>query len=135
MLFRSQYDEFDFEIPTGSTGDIYDRFCVRMAEVKQSIRIVEQALEAMTPTGPYRGELPRVMRLPEGETYIRTESPRGELGVLLIGDGQNTAHRVKIRAPSFSHAAALEALLEDTWIADAVVISGSTDLVMGEVDR
>ncbi len=130
-----QYDEFDFEIPTGSTGDIYDRFCVRMAEVKQSIRIVEQALEAMTPTGPYRGELPRVMRLPEGETYIRTESPRGELGVLLIGDGQNTAHRVKIRAPSFSHAAALEALLEDTWIADAVVISGSTDLVMGEVDR
>ena len=131
----SRYDEFEFEIPVGTIGDAYDRFMVRMREMRESIKIVEQALEAMPSEGEHCGELPRVLRLPDGEVYVRTESPRGELGVFLKGDGKANAYRVKLRAPSFSHAAALEALLEGAWIADAVIIGGSTDLVMGEVDR
>ena len=130
----SGYEKFEFSIPVGTTGDVYDRYLVRMQEVHESVKIVEQALDLL-PEGPVKGELPRVLKLPPGETYARTESPRGELGVFLKGNGQNNAYRVKIRAPSFAHAAALEALLEGAWIADAVIIGGSVDLVMGEVDR
>jgi NADH-quinone oxidoreductase subunit D len=129
------YEEFDFEIPVGTYGDVYDRYVLRMEEMHQSLRIVEQALEALPETGEFKGEMPRSLRIPPGETYVRTESPKGELGIFLKSDGSANAYRVKVRTPGFSHAAALEALLEGAWIADSVMIGGSMDLVLGEVDR
>ena len=135
LLSYSIYDRFDFEIPVGENGDLFDRYKVRMLEMEQSVRIVRQALESMPDEGSIRGQAPRVLRLPEGEAYSRTESPRGDLCMYLVGSGDASAYRVKIRSPAFVAAGALEALLPGAYIADAVLIVGSTDVVMGEVDR
>lgn len=130
----SIYDRFEFEVPVGTVGDVHDRYMMRLLEMRESLRIIEQALEGM-PDGEYRGEIPRRLRYPVGEAYSRTESPRGELGIYIVGNGQNTAHRVKIRAPAFVHVSAMEELLKGTYIADAVLIFASMDIVLGEADR
>ena len=131
----SVYERFDFEVPVGLDGDCWDRHWVRIQEMYQSLRIVEQALEQM-PEGPVVSSLGRrLIRPPTGEVYVRAENPRGEIGVYLVSDGADRPYRVKVRPPSFCNLSALEKLLADSWIADSVVILGSLDIVLGEVDR
>ena len=131
----SVYEGMDFEIPIGSTGDVFERYLMRLLEMRQSVRIVRHALAQTPDEGSHRGEIPRVLRLPQGEAYARTESPRGDLCIFLVGTGEAVAHRVKIRAPAFTHAGALEALLPGYYVADCVLIIGSMDIVLGEIDR
>lgn len=128
------YDRFNFGIPVGTTGDSWDRYYVRIEEMRQSIKIIEQALIQM-PEGPILGNVRRLIKPPKGETYMRTESPRGDFGVFLVSDGSDKPYRVKIRAPSFSNLLSLTKMLENSYVADSVVILGSLDIVMGEVDR
>jgi NADH-quinone oxidoreductase subunit D len=132
----SLYDRFDFDIPTGAAGDSWDRYAIRVEEVRQSLRIIRQALEQMPEGGPVMAQgVRRLPRPPKGEAYVRTESPRGEYGVYLVSDGSTKPYRVKIRTPSFANLQALRRLLRDAYVADAVVILGSLDIVLGEVDR
>jgi len=129
------YDRFDFEIPTGTTGDIFDRLLVRVVEMEQSVRIVEQALEQM-PEGPTMAEgMKRILRVPPGEVYMRTEGPRGEYGVYLVSNGSDKPYRHKVRAASFCNLSALRAMSVGYYVADVVIILGSIDIVLGEVDR
>ncbi len=130
----SIYDRFDFEIPVRYNGDCYDRYLVRIAEMRQSVRIIEQALRDL-PKGEIRAKLPRVFRPPPGAAYARTESPKGELGFYVVSDGKTEPYRVHIRPPSFVNLTALAPLLIGHKVADVVVILGSIDIVMGEVDR
>jgi NADH-quinone oxidoreductase subunit D len=153
------YPEVDFDVPVYPNGDVYDRYKVRIDEMRQSVRIVEQCLDAM-PEGPWiaddrkvvlppRHELHTSMeslihhfkivtegfRVPEGEVYVTVESPRGELGCYLVSDGGPRPWRVKFRAPSFVALEATATCMRDALIADFIAIVGSLDTVMGEVDR
>ncbi len=131
----SVYDRFDFDIPVGLDGDCWDRHWVRVQEMYESLRIVEQALAQM-PAGNVTSSLGRrLIRPPAGEVYVRSENPRGEIGVHLVSNGTDRPYRVKVRPPSFCNLAAIKHLLQDSWIADSVVILGSLDIVLGEVDR
>jgi NADH-quinone oxidoreductase subunit D len=130
----SIYDRFDFGIPVGSNGDCWDRYYVRVEEMRESIKIVEQAISNI-PKGEISAKVRRIIRPPAGEVFVRTESPRGDLGVFLVSDGSDKPYRVKVRPPSFANLQALEHMLEDTYIADAVLVLGSIDIIMGEVDR
>jgi len=128
------YDAMDFEIPVGRNGDCWDRFLVRLEEMKQSVRLVEQALEAL-PGGAVNLPIPLAFRPPVGEAYARVESPRGELGFYLVSDGSPHPHRFHIRAPSFINLTPLPQMLKGLTIPDVIVTLGSVDIVMGEVDR
>ena len=130
----SIYDRFDFGIPVGTYGDCWDRYYVRVEEMRQSLSIVEQAMQQMEP-GPIMASVRRIARPPKGEVYLRTESPRGDFGVFLVSDGSDKPYRLKVRAPSFANLQALQYLLRDAYVADAVVILGSIDIILGEVDR
>ena len=131
----SVYDRFDFDIPIGLDGDCWDRYYLRVQEIYQSVRIVEQALDQL-PDGEVASSLGRrLIRPPVGEVYVRAENPRGEIGVYLVSDGTDRPHRVKVRPPSFCNLSALRLMLKNCWIADAVVILGALDIVLGEVDR
>ncbi len=131
----SVYDRFDFDVPVGLDGDCWDRHYVRVQEMYESLRIIEQALAQM-PDGSVTSSLGRrLIRPPRGEVYVRCENPRGELGVYLVSDGTDKPYRVKIRPPSFCNLSAIKHLLKDVWVADSVVILGSLDIVLGEVDR
>ncbi len=131
----SVYDRFDFDIPVGLDGDCWDRHYVRVQEMYESLRIVEQALAQMT-AGPVTSPLGRrLIRPPKGDVYARAENPRGEIGVYLISDGTDKPYRLKVRPPSFCNLSALKHMVTGAWVADAVVILGSLDIVLGEVDR
>jgi NADH-quinone oxidoreductase subunit D len=130
----SVYDRLDFGIPIGENGDCWDRYYVRLEEMRQSVKIIEGAMEQMEP-GDIMASIRRITRPPKGEVYVRTESPRGDFGVYLVSDGSDKPYRLKIRAPSFATLQAMPFMLKDTYIADAVLILGSIDIVMGEVDR
>ena len=131
----SIYDRFDFDVPIGLDGDCWDRYYLRVQEMYESLSIIEQAMEQM-PEGSVSSSLGRrLIRPPQGEVYVRAENPRGEIGVYLISDGTDRPFRVKVRPPSFCNLSAIRHMLIDTWIADSVVILGSLDIVMGEVDR
>ncbi|MGB3723621.1 MAG: NADH-quinone oxidoreductase subunit D [Pacificimonas sp.] len=153
------YDRMDFDVPVGTKGDCYDRFMVRMEEMRQSLRIVKQCI-AELPEGPVmstdpkvgppkRGEMKRSMEalinhfklytegfhVPEGEVYVGTESPKGEFGIYLVSDGTNKPYRCKIKPTAFSHLQAMEFLCKGHMLADAPAILGSLDIVFGECDR
>ena len=130
------YDRFDFEIPLGQNGDCWDRYWVRIEEMRQSISIIEQAL-AMMPEGSIQAPVAKFgfVKPPVGDAYVRAENPRGDFGVYLVSDGKDRPYRVKIRTPSFCNLMALRRLVQNAWIADAVAILGSLDIVLGEVDR
>ena len=153
------YDQMDFDIPVGLTGDCYARYLVRIEEMRQSNRIIRQCLKEM-PDGPVRlqdykispprrGEMKRSMEalihhfklytegfhVPAGETYTATESPKGEFGVFLIADGTHKPYRCKIRGTGFAHLQAMDAMSKGHMLADAVAIIGSIDVVFGEIDR
>jgi NADH-quinone oxidoreductase subunit D len=153
------YAEMDFDIPVGKNGDCYDRYLVRIEEMRQSVRIIRQCLEKM-PSGPVktdnrkisppsRGEMKRSMEalihhfklytegyhVPAGETYTAVEAPKGEFGVFLVADGTNRPYRCKIRSPGFAFLQATEFLCKGHMLADLVAVVGSMDIVFGEIDR
>ena len=131
----SVYDRFDFDVPIGLDGDCWDRYYLRVQEIYQSIRIIEQALDQL-PGGEVVSSLGRrLIRPPAGEVYMRAENPRGEIGVYLVSDGTDKPYRIKVRPPSFCNLSALRHMMKDAWIADSVVILGALDIVLGEVDR
>lgn len=130
----SVYPKMDFIIPTGENGDVYDRYLVRMEELRQSTRIIEQAL-ALLPEGEIMGKVPRVLKPAAGEVYTCVEAPKGELGFYIISDGSDKPKRLKIRAPSFVNLEALPTMIEGGLIADVVAAIGSIDIVLGEIDR
>ncbi|MQG27080.1 MAG: NADH-quinone oxidoreductase subunit D [SAR202 cluster bacterium] len=131
----SVYDRFDFDVPIGLDGDCWDRYYLRVQEIYQSVRIIEQALDQL-PHGEVVSSLGRrLIRPPVGEVYVRGENPRGEIGVYLVSDGADRPYRVKVRPPSFCNLSSLKHMLKDAWIADSVVILGALDIVLGEVDR
>ncbi len=153
------YDKLDFEIPAGKHGDCYDRYLVRMYEMRESVKIMKQCIEQM-PAGPVkaadgkfapppREEMKRSMealihhfklytegyRVPEGETYAAVEAPKGEFAVYLVSDGTNRPYRCKIRAPGFAHLQAMDVMSKGHMLADVVANIGSLDIVFGEIDR
>jgi len=129
------YERFDFDVAYGSHGDVYDRYLIRMEEMRQSIRIIQQALDAL-PEGPIVTGKPRYqVRVPSGEAYGRVEGPKGELGFYIVADGNPQPWRYHVRAPSFINVTALSKMCEGQKIADAVIILGSLDIVLGETDR
>jgi len=128
------YSKFDFEIPTGENGDTYDRYLVRMQEMRQSMRIVEQAVDAI-PEGPIMGKVPKVIKPPVGEIYHSIEAPKGELGYFIVSDGSTQPYRLRVRPPSFVNLQALDLMVRGLLVADVIAVIGTIDIVLGEVDR
>jgi NADH-quinone oxidoreductase subunit D len=156
---HSSYELFDFEVPTRKANDVYARFEVRMEEMRQSMRIVKQALDGM-PSGRWQADAPHILLpdreqmktqmesliyhfkivtegycVPAGSVYQVVESPRGELGYYVVSDGTANPHRVFMRTPSFGNLQSLGAMLEGVLIADSIAVMGSMDFVLGDVDR
>ncbi len=130
-----KYDEVDFDVITGTHGDVFERFTCRVEEMRQSIRIIEQCLERLEP-GPIMPEkMPRMLRTPPGEIYMRTEAPRGEYGIYLVSKGGNRPYRLKIRSSCFANLQGLRDMTIGSYVADAVIILGALDIVLCEVDR
>lgn len=127
------YDRFEFDVPVGTKGDCFDRYMVRMEEIRQSLRILEQAVEQV-PTGDTMGKVPRVLRVPEGEVYSRIESPRGEIGCYIVSRGKDKPFRLKFRRPSFVNLQILPKLLIGENMTNLITILGGIDIVVGEVD-
>jgi NADH-quinone oxidoreductase subunit D len=155
----SSYEKFDFKIPTRPEGDVWARYRIRMEEMRQSARIVKQALDGMA-DGPWQIDAPKVVlpdrekmktqmealiyhfkivtegiRVPAGEAYQACESPRGEIGYYIVSDGTSKPHRVFMRTPSFGNLQSLPAMIEGRLIADTIAAMGSMDFVLGDVDR
>jgi NADH-quinone oxidoreductase subunit D len=128
------YHRFDFDVVVGQNGDAYDRCRVRLEEIRQAARIVEQALDSL-PAGPLQAKVPRVIKVPRGECYVRAENPKGEMGYHLVSGGGRRPYRVKVRSASFSNLSVLPWLLEGVLIPDIIAILGSLDFVLGDVDR
>jgi NADH:ubiquinone oxidoreductase 49 kD subunit 7 len=135
----SVYDKLDFEIPVGkgtfgTPGDSWDRYYVRVLEMEQSLRIIEQALD-MIPEGDVTSALPKKIKPPEGTVYGRTENPKGELGFYIVSNGSVNPARVKVRPPSFVNLAVMDELCKGHLVADVIAVLGSIDIVLGEIDR
>jgi len=134
------YDRFDFDIPVGTRGDCWDRYYVRMEEMRQSVRIVRQALDQMEERNlltrsEIMGKVRGTIRPPKGEVYHRTETPRGDLGYYIVCDGTEYPQRIKVRSPCFTALSAMRELSRGLMVADMIAVIGSIDIVMGEVDR
>jgi NADH dehydrogenase I D subunit len=153
------YDKVDFDVPLGKNGDVYDRYIVRISEMRQSNRIIKQCLDMMQPgpitTGDPRYAIPEkidVMKnmstlahqfvlmskwvpMPKGEVYVATENPKGELGFYIVSDGSGRPYRIKIRSPSYVHVSALSKMATGHMMADVIACIGTIDIVLGEVDR
>ena len=135
----SIYDRFEFDVivgdgQVGTLGDSWDRYWVRVLEMYESLKIIRQACEAL-PEGDAKETVPRMVKVPAGEYYMHTESPRGELGYYIISDGGKMPNRIKVRSPAFSNLSVLSAIAPGVMIADLVAIIGSLDIVLGEIDR
>ncbi len=135
----SVYNKFDFDIPVGegtvgTVGDSWDRYYVRILEMEQSLKILEQALDQI-PEGDIASAIPKRVKPPAGQVYSRVEGPRGELGYFIISDGTVNPSRVKVRGPSFVNLAIMDELCKGHMVADIIAILGSIDIVLGEVDR
>ena len=128
------YDRYKFEIPTGKTGDTYDRYLVRVEEMRQSRLICLQAIESI-PAGPIMAKVGKVLKPPPGEVYHAIEAPKGELGYYIVSDGTVQPYRVRIRPPSFINLQAFDKMVRGHLVADVVAIIGTLDIVLGEVDR
>ncbi len=130
----SAYSDFNFEIPVGENGDTYDRYLVRMEEMKQSALIVEQALDGL-PEGPVMAKVPKIIKPPVGEIYHSIEAPKGEIGVYMVSDGTGKPYRMRIRPPSYINLQSLKRMSIGHLVADVVALIGTLDIVLGEVDR
>jgi NADH-quinone oxidoreductase subunit D len=129
-----RYDEVDFEIPIGRNGDTYDRYLVRMEEMRQSVRIVRQCLDRL-PDGPVMAKVPKVIKPPAGELYFSVEGPKGELGYYVVSDGSDKPYRLRVRPACFINLQALPELVRGHLIADMIAVIGTLDIVLGEIDR
>lgn len=130
----SGYEQYEFDIPTGTGGDSYDRYLVRMAEMRESVRIIWQAVDRI-PEGPILAKVAKVLKPPIGETYVSIEAPKGELGYYIVSDGTITPYRIRVRPPSFLNLQSLQKMAKGALVADVVAIIGTIDIVLGEVDR
>ena len=131
----SIYDRFEFEVPIGETGDVYDRYMVRMEELEQSLNILEQAVASFPEEGEIQAKVPRVLRGPkDAEVYTRMEASKGELGVHIVSNGKDKPYRLKLRRPSFVNLQILPDILTGRSMADIPPIFGAIDIVLGEVD-
>jgi NADH-quinone oxidoreductase subunit D len=130
----SVYPELDFDIPTGTGGDCMDVYMVRINEMKQSLRIIEQALERL-PGGPFRVKAPRRMKLPKGDASFSVETARGELTYYLVSDGSDVPYRLKVRTPSFSNLSLLPEISREMLLSNLVMALGTIDPVIPEIDR
>jgi NADH dehydrogenase (ubiquinone) Fe-S protein 2 len=153
------YEQMDFDVPVGTNGDCYDRYLIRIEEMRQSLRIIMQVLNTL-PAGPVKTDDKKITvpsrvnmkqsmeslihhfklytegySVPAGETYTATEAPKGEFGVYLVSNGSSRPYRCKLRAPGFSHLSALDFMSKGHMVADVVTIIGTQDIVFGEVDR
>ena len=128
------YDKVEFEVPTGTHGDTYDRYIVRIQEMHQSVRIIRQCVERLAP-GPIFGKVGKVIKPPVGEVYHSIEAPKGELGYFVVSDGSTNPYRVRVRPPSFVNLEALDIMIRGHLVADVVAVIGTLDIVLGEVDR
>ena len=128
------YDRFDFDVITAENGDCWDRWHVRLLEIRESVKIVQQAIEGI-PSGDLQAKVPKVIKVPAGETYVRAENPKGEMGYYLVSDGKSGPYRLKIRSASFSNLSILPWILEGALVPDIIAIMGSLDFVLGDVDR
>jgi NADH-quinone oxidoreductase subunit D len=128
------YDKVEFEVPIGQHGDTYDRYIVRIQEMRQSVRIVRQCVERLAP-GPIFGKVGKVIKPPIGEVYHSIESPKGELGYFVVSDGSTNPYRVRVRPPLFVNLQALNIMIRGHLVADVVAVIGTLDIVLGEVDR
>jgi len=128
------YDEVEFDVPIGHNGDTYDRYLVRMEEMRQSIRIVRQCLDRL-PDGPVMAKVPKTIKPPVGEIYHSVESPKGELGYYVVSDGSDTPYRLRVRPACFINLQALPELVRGHLVADMVAVIGTLDIVLGEIDR
>jgi NADH-quinone oxidoreductase subunit D len=128
------YSKFQFDIPTGTNGDTYDRYLVRIQEMRQAVRILQQAVEDI-PSGPIMAKVPKVIKPAPGEVYHSIEAPKGELGYYIVSDGSTQPYRVRVRPPSFVNLQALDKMVRGMLIADVVAVIGTLDIVLGEVDR
>ena len=130
----SVYDRFEFDIPTCENGDCYDRYRVRIEEIRQSLRIIQQAVKQF-PGGPFKAEVPHLVRPPAGEAYAHIEAPKGELGFYIVSDNSIAPYRCHVRPTSLINLAALRQMVKGWKVADLILIFGSIDITMGEVDR
>ncbi len=128
------YDRFQFDVPVGTAGDCFDRWKVRLEEIRQSARIIQQAIDSI-PSGPLQAKVPKVIKVPKGEVYVRAENPKGEMGYYLVSEGGQGPYRLKIRSASFSNISVLPWILEGVLVPDIIAIMGSLDFVLGDVDR
>jgi NADH-quinone oxidoreductase subunit D len=128
------YSDFEFDIPVGETGDTYDRYMVRIQEMRQSARIVAQAVEKI-PDGPIMAKLSKIIKPPVGDIYHSIEAPKGELGYYIVSDGSTLPYRARVRPPSFVNLQALKKMVAGHMVADVVAIIGTLDIVLGEIDR
>ncbi|QRF24434.1 NADH-quinone oxidoreductase subunit D [Alicyclobacillus sp. TC] len=130
----SLYDRFNFQIPVGQHGDCFDRYYLHLLEMRESLRIVEQALEQMPKDGPVIGKVPKMIRVPAGEYYTSIEGARGEIGFYIVADGKDKPYRMKIRKPSFVNLQLIPELLRGQSLSNLIAILGAVDIVLGEVD-
>ena len=135
----SLYERFDFktvvgEGAKGTIGDNWDRYWVKVEEMLESIKIIRQATNDL-PEGDVKEKIPRMVKVPKGEIYVRTETPRGELGYFIVSEGDKIPYRVKVRSPAFCNLSVLQAIVPGTMVGDLVAILGSLDIVLGEIDR
>lgn len=128
------YDKVEFDVPIGEHGDTYDRYIVRIQEMRQSVRIIRQCVERLAP-GPIFGKVGKVIKPPAGEVYHSIEAPKGELGYFVVSDGTVNPYRVRVRPPSFVNLQALDIMIRGHLVADVVAVIGTLDIVLGEVDR
>ncbi|MDA2978881.1 MAG: NADH-quinone oxidoreductase subunit D 1 [Actinomycetota bacterium] len=128
------YDEVDFDVAAQNGGDCYDRYVVRLEEIRESAKIVRQAVDKI-PSGPLQAKVPRVLKVPKGQVYSRSENPKGEFGFYIVSEGGKMPYRLKIRSSSFSNLSILPWILKGQLLPDLVAIMGSLDFVLGDVDR
>lgn len=128
------YNRFDFDIPVGKNGDCFDRYYLHLQEIRESLKIVQQAVKTFPSSGPVLGKVPKMVRLPAGEYYSGIEGSRGELGFYIVSDGKDKPYRLKIRKPSFVNLQLLPELLKGQSMANLIAILGAVDIVLGEVD-
>ncbi len=130
-----KYDEIKWDVITEQDGDVYARYLCRLGEMRESVKIVQQCLERLQPGAIMPEKMPRMLRTPPGEVYIRTEAPRGEFGVYLVSKGGNRPYRLKVRSACLSNLQALKHMSVGQYVADAIIVLGSIDIVLSEVDR
>ncbi len=128
------YHKFDFTVPVGKNGDCWDRWHIRLLEIRESAKIIKQAIDGI-PSGPLQAKVPKVIKVPAGEAYVAAENPKGEMGYYLVSDGGQGPYRLKIRSASFSNISFLPWILEGALVPDIIAIMGSLDFVLGDVDR